>query len=91
MSALRERTDMTRDARSAHDLSGHCFLRRHNVKVGGHLAAHSSAILGTLVRASSKRGRHCPRSAGRAIKDDYFGVPTNRAPVNLPSSPMSGA
>ena len=22
---------------------------------------------------------------------DYFGTPTNRAPVNLPSSPMSGA
>ena len=37
-------------------LSGHCFLRGHNVKVGGHLAAHSSAILGTLVRASSNAG-----------------------------------
>ena len=31
-----------------------------------------------------------PDWVGRAIKDDYFGMPTNSAPVNWPSF-MSGA
>ena len=32
-----------------------------------------------------------PDRVGRAIKDDYFGMPTNSAPVNWPSLFMSGA
>jgi hypothetical protein len=35
--------------------------------------------------------RACLKSAGRVIRDHYFGIPTNKAPVNLPSAPMSGA
>ena len=72
MSALRERTDMTRDARSAHDLSGHCFLRRHNVKVGGHLAAHSSATSVRLYAPAPTRASlpeiSWPRYQGRLFR-----------------------
>ena len=47
--------------------------------------------LSTLERAQPYRASHCPRSVGRAPKDNYFGTPTNRAPVSLPSALMSGA
>jgi hypothetical protein len=68
------------------------FLRGHKVKVGGPMAAHSNANLGTrVIRASPNAGVISRDQTGRAIKNDYFGTPTNRAPVNLPSSPMSGA
>ena len=63
------------------------FLRGHNVKVGGHLTAHSSANSIQLC-AGSNAG---VITRDHAIKYDYFGTPTNRAPVTLPSAPMSGA
>jgi hypothetical protein len=70
-------------------LSG--FLRGHNVKSGRPSGRPLKCNPRYACTRQLQRGRHCPRSAGRAIKDDYFRVPTNRAPVNLPSSPMSGA
>ncbi len=76
---------------SAFDPKRTLFLRGHKVKVGGQTAAHSSANLGTRMHASPNAGVTARDQTGRAIKDDYFGIPTNRAPVNLPSSPMSGA
>jgi hypothetical protein len=41
---------------SAFDPKRTLFLRGHKVKVGEHLAAHSSANLGTFVRASPNAG-----------------------------------
>ena len=66
------------------------MLDEPQVKVGGHQAAHSNAI-SVLVRAIPNPQIVAPNWVGRAINDDYFAVPTNRAPVSLPSALMSGA
>ena len=51
--------------------------------------------LNACARAASTRKSSAPRSglrvSGAPSVPDYFGTPTNRAPVNLPSSLMSGA
>ena len=44
-----------------------------------------------LVRVNSDAEVIPQDRLGQAIKDGYFGTPTNRAPINLPSPPMSGA
>ena len=72
---------------SANDPKWTLFLRGHKVKVGGHLTAHSSANSIQLC-AGSNAG---VITRDHAIKYDYFETPTNRAPVTLPSAPMSGA
>ncbi len=44
-----------------------------------------------VCRSQPDRGSHRPGPVWRSYQNDYFGTPTNRAPVNLPSAPMSGA
>ena len=85
-----KRTPYIPDLMSANDPKRTLFLRGHNVKVGGHLTAHSSANSIQLC-AGSNAGVITRDRPVRAIKYDYFGTPTNRAPVTLPSAPMSGA
>ena len=57
--------------------------------MGGHPTAHQ--VQPILVRLNSDAEVIAQDRLGQAIKDGYFGTPTNRAPVNLPSPPMSGA
>jgi hypothetical protein len=82
-----KRTSLIRSLMSANDPKRTLFLRGHKVKVGGHLTAHSSANSIQLC-AGSNAG---VITRDHAIKYDYFETPTNRAPVTLPSAPMSGA
>ena len=63
--------------------------RTSQAKVGGHPTAHQ--VQPILVRPNSDAEVIAQDRLGQAIKDGYFGTPTNRAPVNLPSPPMSGA
>src|SRR4029078_6138456 len=43
-------------------------------------------------RADAKDVRYRVNGVSKAVSvSNYFGTPTNRAPVNLPSSPISGA
>ena len=57
---------------------------------------HSALVLG----ASAENFKACKREPNMALVSgacgtfsmiDYFGTPTNRAPVNLPSAPTRGA
>ena len=41
--------------------------------------------------AAAHHGSHRPGSVWPRYQDDYFATPTKRAPLNLPSGPMSGA
>ena len=48
--------------------------------------------LSTLERAQPYRAKSLPEiGSGALSKENYFGTPTNRAPVSLPSALMSGA
>ena len=61
------------------------------------VAAHSALTSDPIVHRVALRPSACsarPRSSpatGALRVFDYFGTPTNRAPVTLPSSPMSGS
>jgi hypothetical protein len=60
--------------------------RRH-LKVGGHHAAHALQFLLAPVPTQ----KSLPKGWAHTVRDDYFGTPTNRAPVSLPSALMRGA
>ena len=47
--------------------------------------------LSTLERAQPYRAKSLPEIGRAHSKENYFGTPTNRAPVSLPSALMSGA
>lgn len=57
---------------------------------GLRLRGFGSAFAPTLTRKSPRLDR-INGASGCAVSVNYFGTPTNNAPVNLPSPPMSGA
>jgi hypothetical protein len=62
----------------------------HHMKVGGHLGRPLERNL-SLWRFGPDAEAIARDRARRTVNNGYFGMPTNRAPVNLPSSLMSGA
>jgi hypothetical protein len=65
---------------------GSPFIEMKGAPPQGEARRDRAKRLWTGVRTSPTRRRHCC-----AVSVSYFGTPTNSAPINLPSSPISGA